>query len=372
MEYSLLKDILTTKRLGAYLETTPWGNFFYPNFFEWKYTPSLTYETLVGAKGRSVMADVVAYNTSAPQKTREVISKLTGEIQPIRVKRKMDEKELRDYYQMRNDASTPQNAILDLVFNDIDFVVESVQARLEWLCFQALCQGYITLTTSNNNGIITESNIDFQLPAANKRVLEAGTATRTWDNGTSSNYTPITDMRDLVDAAKSDGKTFRYAVMSYDQYQQFIQADEVQDYATPFHSPKAAIDTNSVMRPPRDAVNAMLRALELPEIIVIDQSLRTEDQAHSRSNVDPWTKKYVVFIPDTNVGELMWSTSAEELNPPKQVIQSKKGNILVSKWSNVDPVAEYTKGEIYAFPSMPAINEIYRLDVHQNDATGLD
>ena len=51
---------------------------YYPNFFTPKRVTSLKWETLVGEKGAPVIADVVSFDSSAPEKTREVISKMSG------------------------------------------------------------------------------------------------------------------------------------------------------------------------------------------------------------------------------------------------------------------------------------------------------
>jgi len=373
MEHSLFKDFIGTKELDTYLQDTPWGNYFFPNFFPFKYTPFLKYETLIGSKGRSVMADVVAYNTSAPEKKRPIVSKLTGDIPSMRVKRAMDEVKLKEYDILKGQASAPEQALLDIVFDDVDFVTQGPLARVEWMTFQAMSQGYIALSETNNQpGIITTTNIDFQMPAANKRVLATATATRKWNNGTSSNYLPITDIRDLVLAARSAGKKFKYAVMNYTNWLLFSAADEVKNQVWPYMGQNTVISSSSVPLPTLDAVNAYLRSQMLPEIILIDQSLYIEDSAHSQTAADPWVTKYVTFIPDKNIGENLYTPSAEELNKPPQVIQAKKGPILVSKWSDVDPTAEYTKGELNAFPSWPSIDSCYRLDTILNAADGLD
>lgn len=63
----------------------------FPNFFGVKRKTSLKWETLTGEKGAPVMADVISFDASAPQKTREVISKLSGDIPKTAVKRGMNE-----------------------------------------------------------------------------------------------------------------------------------------------------------------------------------------------------------------------------------------------------------------------------------------
>ena len=80
------------------------------------------------------MADVISFDASAPQKTREVISKLSGDIPKTAVKRGMNESDYNEYKQLERDAQgdADQLALLNLAFKDQDFVYNSVRARFEW------------------------------------------------------------------------------------------------------------------------------------------------------------------------------------------------------------------------------------------------
>ncbi|GAH63374.1 unnamed protein product, partial [marine sediment metagenome] len=100
-----------------------------------------------------------------------------------------------------------------------------------------------------------------------------------------------------------------------------------------------------------------------------------ENADHEIVNVDPWlnsnadvtiSDRHVVFIDDIKCGNTLRGPIAEETNPPKQVVQAKKGGLLISSWSEIDPVTQYTKGEINAFPSCPSIDHIYNLDTYSN------
>jgi hypothetical protein len=75
-------------------------------------------------------------------------------------------------------------------------------------------------------------------------------------------------------------------------------------------------------------------------------------------------------LEDLKCGDMLYGPIAEETNPPKQVTQAKKGNILVSKWSDVDPVAEYTKGESNVFPSWPTVDRALILDTEHTTTWG--
>ena len=363
MEYSLMKAELNKKNLQTYLNERVYDKLYWPSFFPLKSTPYLNFETLIGSKGNRVAADIVAYDVSAPLKTRKTISKLSGEIPSIRMKKKMTETDLNTYNILKAMAKPEQTALLDLIFGDIDACVDGVNARLEWLTFQALCHGTVTLSkTTNAGGVITEEAIDFQLPLANKLKCSV-----VWHT-TPASGKPITDFVAVMTAAGNLGIKPRYVLMNLSKWAEFRQSTEVQDFVVPF----ALYGGSKVKRAPNLSVaNEALRSEGLPQIIVIDTRVAYESVGHVISNVDPWlnsTDRFVTFLEDLKCGDMLYGPIAEETNPPKQVLQAKKGPILISKWSDVDPVAEYTKGELNAFISWPTIDRVMSLDT-ENETT---
>jgi len=367
MEYSLLKGELNKKNLQSYLNARVYDKLYWPSFFPLKSTPYLSFETLIGSKGNRVAADIVAYDVSAPLKTRKIVSKLSGEIPSIRMKKKMTESDLNTYNIMKAMAKPEQKALLDLIFGDVDACIEGPNARLEWMVFQALSKGLITLTkTTNAGGVITEEDIDFQLPTASKQVAKV-----VWHSVPASG-TPITDFVTVMTAAAALGIKPRYVLMNLTKWSDFRQSTEVQNFVVPF----ALWGGTKLKRAPNLKVaNEALASEGLPQIIVIDTRIAYEGTDHSITNVDPWldsagADRYVTFLEDLKCGDMLHGPIAEETNPPKQVLQAKKGPILISKWSDVDPVAEYTKGELNAFPSWPTIDRVMSLDTENASTWG--
>ncbi|MFA7121771.1 MAG: major capsid protein [Bacilli bacterium] len=349
MNQSLLPE---AKDLGVYVQERAFAEMLWPNFFPVRNVMSLSYETLIGSKGAPVAADVVTWDTSAPEKTRKAISKLTGEIPPIRMKKKMSEKDLIDYYAAKNSGYAGIQQILDLVYGDTDACVDGVNARLEWLALKALSQTYVALSkTTNGGGVVTASNIDFQMPTANKKC-----ASVVW-SATASTTKPITDFRTVVAAARLAGVKLKYALMDVTDFGYFTASTETQNTVY------AMLGTSKItIAPTLEMANNALRSYGLPEILLIEQSITTETEgAHTQTSANPWVTGHVTFVPDMVVGDMLSGPIMEELNPPKQVTQTKVGPILVSKYSEVDPVAEYTKGEANAFPSWPTVNSCYSL-----------
>ena len=360
MEFSLLSKELNKKNLQSYLNARIYDKLYWPAFFPLKSTPYLTFETLIGSKGNRVAADVVAYDVSAPLKTRKTVSKLSGEIPSIRMKKKMTETDLNTYNILKAMAKPEQKSLLDLVFGDVDACVEGANARLEWMVFQALSKGLITLSkTTNAGGVITEEDIDFGLPAANKQV-----AAVSWTTAAYATTTPITDIETVMTAAGDLGIKPRYILMNKSKWLAFRVSTQVLDFVAPY----ALYGGVRKKRAPNLSIaNEALASEGYPMIIIIDTRISYEDVNHTITSVDPWldaagADRFVVFLEDLQCGDMLHGPIAEETNPPKQVIQAKKGPILISKWSDVDPVAEYTKGELNAFPSWPTIDRVMNLD----------
>jgi len=357
MKHSLLGEI-NKKSIGTYLLNLKPQLFYYPDFFPAETVDELKYETLIGSEGKPVAADIVAYNSSAPIKRREVIDKLTGTIPAERVKRIMEETDLNTYNQLKRLANPNQDKLLKLVFDDVSFVHKSVRGRLEWLALQILSYPTLSLTKTTNNGIITESAIDFQMPSANKKFVAV-----VWD-AAAATTTPITDFIGVKTAATALGITHKYALMNTTQFNQFAASTETKNY-TYGHIYGG---TQILLTPTLEQANSMLAARGLPTIIIIDQSITIETDSHVQTTANPWTTNYVTFIPDLNVGNILYAPIAEETNPPEQVVQSKVDGILISKYSDVDPIREFTKGETNAFPSWTRVDECFSLFVDSASA----
>ena len=180
----------------------------FPNFFGVKKKTSLKWETLTGEKGAPVMADVISFDASAPQKTREVISKLSGDIPKTAVKRGMNESDYNEYKQLERDAQgdADQLALLNLAFKDQDFVYNSVRARFEWWCMQLMSRAGFHLSAKNNGGVVTAEFVGCGMPKKNQRKSSVD-----WSNASTANG--LQDIEDTVVAASAEGVTIRYVVM---------------------------------------------------------------------------------------------------------------------------------------------------------------
>jgi hypothetical protein len=270
----------------------------------------------------------------------------------------MKETDLNDYNVMKAMGNTNIQQLLDLVFGDVDACVDGVNGRVEWLAIQALAGGYITLSTTNNAGIITQTTIDFQAPSANREVT--GGANYYWTTAAYATNTPITDIETIVAEAKAAGSNIKHIVMNRSKWIAFRTSTQVQNYTSAAYVGGAWVK----LAPTLQQANDMLVSQGLPDIIVVDTSVDIETAAHTITSYDPWldsssTDKYVLFCPELPLGNTLVGPIAMETNPPKQATIAKKGHILVSKYSTMDPVSEITVGETNAFISWPTISDCW-------------
>lgn len=327
---------------------------FWQTYFPLKPTLTLDWETLSGSSGAPVMADVIEYNASAPLKSRRVVTHAKGDIPAMGLKRKMDAKDYNDYimYKALSRGDTDKDAILDIVFNDVDFVFSGVMARTEFLCMQALSNGEITLDTSNNNGIVTETAVDFGIPSGNKTAVST-----IW--ATSGSATPLADIRTKVQAIRAEGHVCTKIIMDEAQWAQLIACTEVKD-AYAFYQ---GISIGRIAVPGLDGINNMLRAERQPQIEIVNSIVRHETQEHVLSSVTPWVAGRVAFVSDTVIGNMLHGPIAEETSAEIKKIAtvSKVGHVFVSKWATLDPFGEFTKAQANAFPVFKDVEQIYLL-----------
>ncbi len=357
MERTILKE-MSKSALTAYVNRQKellLQKLYWNQFFTLRRSVSLTWESLSGSSGAPVMADVIEYNATAPIKTRRVVKKASGDIPKTALKRKMDEKDMNDYLYLQQMASSDadKKEILRIVFDDTRFVYTGVQARTEFLALQALSTGALTLDSTNNNGIITEVAVDWGIPSANKTAV-----TTIWS--TAGSATPVQDIRAKYKDIKAAGHVCSFIVMDEATYMYMVATTELKD-AYAFYQ---GVSTGRVAVPSLEGVNAMLAAERLPQIMIVDSSVRHESAAHAISAISPWNAGHVAFIPTMKVGDIKHGTIAEENDPNLRKIatMTKTDHVLITKWSDLEPYGEYTKGQGNFFPAFSDVEQIYLLE----------
>lgn len=353
---SLLKEIGDDQNLQYLIDKSldRFRPIIWPSLFEWRNVTSIDYKTVIGDSTIGAAASVVSYDSAAPLRTRRHIRELTGEIPSIRQKFQMTERDLQEYLRMVSGASPDAKAILDMIFDDVKACAEAPHKRLDKMVLEAISTGEITLsTTTNPDGIVTASAIDFGMASANKVGCTASWAT----GGTTSK--PITDVLAMVSAAEAVGIKLEKMYMTRATFNRFRAATETVNYVTSYltvgkvNSGKAQLS--------KEGINAWLESEGLPQIHIVEASIGVEkDGVITASN--PFHATNVLFTPAGKMGKMLNAPIIERLKPAKHVTYAEANKVLIKKWSTVDPIGEFTACELNAFPSWNNVDKCYLLD----------
>lgn len=352
MERSLIKQV-NQKNMAARLSTRKVKPVYFPNFFGVKQKDSLKWETLTGEKGAPVIADVISFDSSAPQKKREVIGKMSGDIPKTAVKRGMNESDWNEYRQLSRDCQGDADlkAILDLAFKDQDFVYNAVRGRFEWWCMQLMSKGGFVLNSTNNNGIVTEEFVGCGMPKANRKV-----SAEDWSKSATADG--LQDIEDVVTDASAEGVTIKYVVMRKDTFALLKKQKAV------IEKVKGWINQKEKLTISKKVINEYLSAQENTEgvqIVLVSPSVRIENAQHQRTTVNPWEAHNICFLEDLQCGDIQHGPIAQEHADTykNRATVLKKDFVFISKWSELEPFKEWTKAEANAIPVLNDPDAMY-------------
>lgn len=338
---------VTQAGLDSYLAARQYDALYWPTFFPIKNVNTLDGKTLIGSVGSRVAAHVISYNAKAPEAGRKAISTKYFDIPKIAQSRRKSENEILEHQITRNLQG--QNAVIEDYFNDVDFVFDSAQARMEWYALQALSTTKLQLTTTNNpQGIVNETVIDFGVPSANKKCVSV-----IWSTGNVATMDPILDFQTTVAAARKLGIKFQRVLMDADAYDLMIAATKFIAYF------KNALSIQGLIN--LATINQLLSNYNLPQITVIDTSVGIEAKSGTVTATNPWSTTHLTFIPEIQCGNMFNGPIAEQIEKPDGVLMSMRGNVSVSIRREYNPVSVLTKAECNVFPSWPNVDRCFSL-----------
>lgn len=343
-QYADKLQVVVDKALDKFAPT------WFENYFDWGVPKTtLTYVTAIGRSRIEAAASIIARGSSAPLRSRNKLETLSGAIPPITHKFSMNEDEYRNYLMLQgmnvSDAVKLKSA-LDLLFGDVKRAGDGLMKRVDYMVLEGLSTGKITQTVTNNPDGIVGDDIDLLHSNSNK-----SNAAVTW--ATSASATPIKDIQDAVKTQSDKGNTIEKILMTPALWGKFRVCTEVKDYFSAY-----AGKVNNKVLVTLDNVNELLKAHQLPMIEIVDQSIGVEKDGVI-TTYRPFSDTNAVLVPAGKIGTIHNAFAMEDLKPVEKVNYAKFKNGLISKWQENEPWAEFTKGELNAFPGFDAIDQIH-------------
>lgn len=330
----------------AYVESNPLHDLAFPEYFKNEFTPELTWANIESSSNAKIMAPVVALDADVQLKGRDSFASVKGELPKIEVGRKMTE---RDFFKLRGlqnalavnrSNSGIQAQLINTMYGDGRFVVDSVNARLEYMAKQLFSTGKYTA----QNGIV----VDFGIRVEN--------ATKDWfkANVTATGYDPIADVKKLQKIAMAKGYRFTQMVMDAETFDKFVEAESVIKLAASFG--QLALGLQST--PNLEQVNKALQQKQLPTIKVWDSFIADEKMNGDLEAVSAWERGNILFNATPDYGSIKYTVSPEatiNLNETAKFITNEY--TLVSVLGQAKPMSVITVGMAFATPVLNNTNK---------------
>lgn len=314
---------------------------------------SLTYETVVGKSRIASAASVTTIDDKAPLRARPGVEKYNGEVLPIQEKFFMDQKTYREYLVLQSmpvSEETKRNQILDLIFDDVKNLGESVDKRLDIMSLEAISTGKITVNSANNpDGVVLEDSLDLLMPSGNKVNADV-----VWSTSTADPFNDFAKIRNAMLAAgrpMSSGKV----LMSMNRWLQMSRLKAVTDALVSFNSLAKGSAVVTL-----EKVNEYLLANKMSTIEIVDVPIPIEKDG-GRTIIYPFEGNNVAFIPDGQLGIIENAIPIEKIKKNKNKDYANFKKALISKWQQSEPWAEWTKIEALEIPAVEAIDDIFLL-----------
>lgn len=327
----------------------------YGKYFDFAPTQSnLTFTSVIGASRIEAAASIVSRSSEAPLRGRAKLATYQGEIPAIKEKFTMREEDYRDFLTLQalsTDDNTKKKQLLDFLFDDVKKAGNAAHKRLDIMVLEAVSTGKISLTVDNNpDGIVLKNAMDLLMPDGNKSI-----ATVKWSEQATA--TPITSITNVINDARSKGRSFSKILMARSTFMLMARTKEVIDSLVSFNQLAKGASIATL-----DKINEYLSANLLPEIEIVDEVVGIEKDGIIGS-INPFNSKNISFVPNGKLGVIKNALCLEQMQPVGQVNYATYKNALISKWQENDPWAEFTGVELNAFPSFEAIDNVFIMTV---------
>lgn len=309
-----------------------------------KYSVDGRWSSVYGMYNR-VAADVVAMDSSIPLKTRDSLSKASGDIVKIAMELALNEKQMSDIDAMIG-IGVDNNQIIAKILEDTPRVIEGVYERLELMFLQGLSTGIALAEDPTNVGTGVRLNYGY-MPENQFGVSVL------WNTPTTSLV--LDDITKVNNKATNDGNALRFAYTDSATFGYMVKSKQFKD--------AFVLNNNFVGEPSLSQVNSVFSDKFGFTLTKVDRVVKTEKNGN-KTSVKPWKDGTIVFTSDKNVGSLVWTRLAEmtRLNPAG-MYQFADDYIMVSKFMQSRPsFAEFTSSQARVVPVISNVDRIYTLD----------
>ena len=312
------------------------------------YSPDSRWQS-ISAKYTDVAADIIALGAPTPLKGRDSINSYVGEIPKFGVMRSLNEVQMKDIDNMIA-QKRPDQEIINRIFNDVPFVINAVDEGIEDLFLAMLSTG-VGMKTNN-----VSQAVRFDMHYTDFVDNHRGVATL-WANDAAK---PINDIQKIVDQSEMDGNVIINCYADDTALRALFENEQVRAYFGFQQSYTGGVDNIPTLS--LQQLQTLFQNQWGINLVRVRRTTRTEVNG-VRNPHKAWANGRMVFTCDERIGDLVYTATAEETRQASDVIYQKANDYtLVSKFSEQEPLMEYTKSQAMVCPVLMNVNRIYSLD----------
>lgn len=327
----------------ALVQAYPLGELFYREFFPLEFNTSLEYSTLEKAAGAKVMADVVALGSRAIRKGRDFAEKAMGQISKKEIARDKDEYDMFKIRELRVSAmafpknSSIKNQMIDMIYDDVPFSIDGINARLEYESKQLASTGKVTTSSANNQGV---KNITLDYGVVTQNAQKDWFADATAD--------PIGELQFLQDEARKTGNRYMSVTLETDTLNKVLRNQNTKMFVLGIPVSESTVLPAVTLA----QLNTELQSKGLPVFKVWDSFVQQEGKDGVRTATTGWAQGNITLTVSPIIGATKYTVSDEfNIKTGLEISKEVKDDfILVKTWGTEDPQIISTKGTAFAIP----------------------
>lgn len=340
-----IEEIIAPKELIDYTKTFPVEPGALSNLFPTHKVDGLEYDYLLGANHRPATAMFYAFDTPTMLDQRRGFDRGKGDLALIKDKMKLDEKEIYTLEHPRSDYEA-QFAIRQ-VYRDVDIIRENIENRIEVLRAEALTTGAINI---NENGL--KMKIDFGVPTDHKGDFE-------WADDT---HDILLDIFNTCEKMEEDtGFPVTHILTSKQVVFQLCKNKTIR-------SAIFGTEKDKYITPPE--LNSELAKMGLPTFSTDNRYYEIRTQRNGKINIQKQfyiPRDAILFLPDGKLGDTIRGDTPEARGLRRSgVADVEPGDITMTYYEEVDPVAKYVKGSATAMVNFPYADQVFIGKLKQN------
>lgn len=313
----------------------------YPLMFPDKVTTSSNFDVIVGGANKNVMATVTSADSKAPLRSDEALKFLNFKnliLQSSKVRTEDELLKLTDLLARNTDQATLE--ALDLLFDDVAFVINAVFGRKSSMALQLLSTGKTDFNLVNNPDGLKKIALDYGIGANQK--LNAGVD---WSTTATSN--PAQDFLNAKKQAKALGFVPRIALMNETAFNYMIQSDAMQAIVAGIkYSGELSADFSNFILD-LEKINKYLSLQRLATVVIVDDLQNVENNDASIAAVESWATGIVTFVETLEQGVFNNTPTLESTNArySKNADVAVVEQVTVIQSASTNPPTESTIGK---------------------------